>query len=1180
LQREGITYNNIDGNLFNGFKLNGLNYKNKIVAKEIQLKVDWSKLENRTLYIDNIVLDELYIDKDFLKYLIENSTTNGESNPFLPLNRVVINSADLTLKNIMYENYKINYASLKIRDLTTDIEKECNGSVDLIFESNITKSNLHSTIENNCTRVVGDIEINKRFLEPFIKKNNITLINNPKFTINGTKYRDKREIKYHIITNSLGIKKDRYQIKSQKLILDGNYYIGKEDIKIDFNSQLSGNMGDVKLKGNSKLNLRDFRQGFKFNINSDVKVNKKFIEPFIQDTNITLSDNPNLLITVSGNTEKINYHLTLNPLKLQKNIYIIDNHKSIIMGEYNLNSRDIYLNIDTTVKSNLVNMKLKGDSRFNLDKFDKSLYFNVKADLIPHRKFLNSTLLDKNISIKKISTINVNLKGNLNKSSFRINLKDIKAGKNNIYLALSRLNIIGNSNLLKGEVDFNLLSKFFSTLGSGTIQNNTRLNFNNPIDTLKYKGTIHIDMDPTYINKDLENKHITFIDSKINSNINGDIDRITATTNLNLNCLIDGLSSNIKLKTIPIEVNLKSNKVKGGLVINGNSPNMHFNIKSRFNGDYRDIRKIKTHTEINFKEFNRFGINLNPLLPLNLKLVNDKNGASFKIVSKRIKLNAKTSDYNKFTFNIKTGNLYLYKIIKLPQELYHKYIRLNLAGDFKLLKRYFNLNGYIYSNKKFKAKVKIKNSRVGLNGGINTAHLKLKMVGKIDKRNIKTTVHIDSIKEFQKEISKLYPINIMDIDGLIDTKFILKNKTLSAKIVSPKIKLNGFNIEGVFIGGNYADKIITITNLSLRTTGFKDQKFNRRIHLNRDGKIYLSDKRRDILIDMLPNLLIVAKGNRNKLNGRLILKKLPIAHPDYGSLFLNSNIYYKQRDEKRSITGTIYTKEMKLFYEAKFLDIDYDPDVIILTKKGKQMQKRLNNDSFLKNTYIDLKIKAPQTEYKTPDIDLIFDVNLNLNKEYGKPIALLGRVDDINGRFDQVPKRFYIKNSTIIFKGGKKINPLLDIYIEYELPQVLIKIAIGGYANRPKIEFTSEPPMPKKDIMSYLLLGVSTANLTSGEGSLGREAELFILNQAARDFAYDFDLDRLFIKDDGTGEGYIIEAGKKITKRDMVIIESFPIGNSYILEHDFSKNIKLRVGQHQKEHPSQSIDIYFRKRFK
>jgi autotransporter translocation and assembly factor TamB len=173
-----------------------------------------------------------------------------------------------------------------------------------------------------------------------------------------------------------------------------------------------------------------------------------------------------------------------------------------------------------------------------------------------------------------------------------------------------------------------------------------------------------------------------------------------------------------------------------------------------------------------------------------------------------------------------------------------------------------------------------------------------------------------------------------------------------------------------------------------------------------------------------------------------------------------------------------------------------------------------------------------------------------------------------------------VVNSTIVFKGEKRINPLLDIHVEYELPQVMIHITIGGDANHPKLEFTSEPPMPKKDIMSYLLLGVSTASLAEGEGSLSREAELFILNQAARDLAYELDLDRIFIKDDGTSEGFAIEAGKKISPKNMVIIESSKEGNSFILEHNINKNIKLRIGQHQKENPSQSIDIYFRKKFR
>ena len=88
------------------------------------------------------------------------------------------------------------------------------------------------------------------------------------------------------------------------------------------------------------------------------------------------------------------------------------------------------------------------------------------------------------------------------------------------------------------------------------------------------------------------------------------------------------------------------------------------------------------------------------------------------------------------------------------------------------------------------------------------------------------------------------------------------------------------------------------------------------------------------------------------------------------------------------------------------------------------------------------------------------------------------------------------------------------------------------------------------------------------------------MNQAARDFAYEVGLDRVLIKDDGTGEGYAVQIGKKIGNKSMAIIETSKEGNSFILEYDVNKNIKVELGQHQKVVPSQSIDLYFRKRFR
>ena len=1179
LEMQGIKYDTIEGTIFNGLTLKGLNYQDKIVAKKVKVKVEWSKLKDRVLYINNIAIDDLHINKEYLNHLFDtNDSSSSDTNSSLPFDRIVINRAKLTLKDIIYRDYKVNFLSLETKNLTTDMKKEYRGDVKLTLDSNISKLHLNGSLNNNFAEVKGDIEINRKFLQPFIETRGVTLLTNPKFTIDCSG--DKEKIKYHIITNSLGIKQDKYQIISKALILKGDYFVEKRDIKLNLDTKLSGNMGNFNLQGVGSANLDNLNKSLTFNIGSNINIDKAFLQSFIQDTNITILSNPNLNIKANGNMQNINYFITAKFIKLKQDRYKIKSRKLALNGDYNVEKKDIYLNIDTIIDTNLANVKLQGNSKLNLDDIDNTLKFNLNTDIQAHKNFLSYLLIDKNISISRVSSLNINLRGNLKKALFKINLKDLKATQNNIYLALSKLHIHGYSNILKGDTKFNLSSKLFSTAGDAVITNSTKLNLNNPTQTLTYKATAHIDAKANYINQYLKDENISVIDTpKINIDIlNGSLDEVIAKINLKLDFLKNTIPSKLTLKSKPIRLNLKNHHIKGALVLNNKSSNMGFNINSTFNGDYQNLKKLKTNTQIRVQTFNNFGVNLNPLTPINLKLINGEKGAFLKIDSKRVKLNVRSSDYDKFSFSIKTGNLYLYKIVQLPENLYHKYIKLDLNGNYTVSNRYFNLNGYIYSNKKFRSKIYAQNSKFGLNAHIDTAHLKLKAIGNIDKKDIKVDISIDAIKEFQKEINKIYPITIADIDGLIDMKLSLKNEKVSAQIISPKLKLNGFNIEDIDIDTKYENDLITISRLNLRTTGFKDKKLNKNIHLNRDGKIYLS-KKRDILIDMLPNILIVAKGTKDKLKGRVIVKQLPIGHPDYGSMFLNSNIYYKQIKDKKEITGYIYAKEMKLFYEPKFLDIDYDPDIIIITKNGKKIQQKLNDDSFLNNTYINLKVKAPRAEYRTPDIALSFDVNLNINKAYGKSIALLGRIEDINGRFDQVPKRFNIKNSTVIFKGGKKINPLLDIDVEYELPQVLIKIAIGGYANRPKIEFTSEPPMPKKDIMSYLLLGVSTANLSNGEGSLGREAELFILNQAARDFAYDFNLDKLFIKDDGTGEGYIIEAGKKITKRDTVIIESSTVGNSYILEHDFSKNIKLRVGQHQKEHPSQSIDIYFRKKF-
>ena len=770
------------------------------------------------------------------------------------------------------------------------------------------------------------------------------------------------------------------------------------------------------------------------------------------------------------------------------------------------------------------------------------------------------------------------VKGSLPKSIFEVNLKHLKAQREDIEAEIETLKLTGESNILVGDTHANIFTKFNSTAGEGHIEDHVTFNFNDFKNTLKYKAKIEIDASAPYLNKILKDKQVEVQGSpKVNLALNGDINQLTLQLDSQANIIKDKKFSKIDIKSSPIVLNLKEHTIDGKLKIINESDNLGLTSDISFSGDYTKPKSLKINSDMQIGKINAFGINLESLAPIDIKMKNSEEGAIFIISSKRLNLRVTTIDQDHFKFDIKTGKLYLYKMMTLPEALEHKFVKIEAKGEVTISTQQFKLDGDLYSNKKFHAKIDAKNDNSGLDGTLKSQYLTLLAKGDIKTKKIKATLSTSSLNKLQNELYALYEFEKIAIDGDIVVKATLDGEDIQSDISSQQLMFDGFNVETLELNALYSKELLTINKLSFNTTGFDDKKLNKEFYLNQKALIHLGE-RRDVLIDMHPNIMLKMRGDKEYMEGSFKITKLPLGHPNYGSMVLTTDIYYKQEGKKKSITGDIFLKKMKLFYEAKFLDADHDPDVIIITKQDKEKEK--SEDNFLENTFIGLNIHATEANYKTPDIDLLFDIEIEANKEFGEELALLGKVEEINGRFDQVPKRFKIVHSNIVFKGGKKINPLLDIYVEYELPQVLININIGGSATRPKIEFSSEPPMPKKDILSYLLLGVSTANFANGEGSVSREAELFIINQAARDLAYEAEFDRVFVKDDGTGEGYAIEIGKKVSPKNMIIIETSKEGNSLILEHDISKNIKLRVGHHQKENSSQSIDIFFRKRFR
>lgn len=1188
LAKQGIHYDKLEGGILTGFKLTNLNYKNQVKAKSMALKVDFDRLKERTLHVNYMHLEEAQINKDFLTQMIESNSSQekkSEGNSTLPFDKVEIEKLTLSLTNTTYEGYHINHAKITLNNVQTDMKNNHQGELKLLLDSNVSDVDLHAKMKDGKYEVVGDVKGERGFLNPMLKESNATLMRNPQFhlTANGTMHR----LNYQLETKVLDLQYQSYDAQTKALTIAGYYDIDSSDTKNRLTTEIEANVANLTMRGDTFVNLNDINNSLVFDINTQLNPKehllqeatiKAMIEAPLKAQKVEIVTLPQLVLWTKGNLKNLNFNLTLKKLKVrQEKIEVILNSLNL-KGESQPLVGGLKATLLSDFDSTLGHGKIESDAKLNYHDINNTLAFHLKTDFKSKQPMQTIVLAEQNLTIEALPSFWLVAQGDLKKLDFETNLNGLKVKQNAIALQLDHLALKGTTSPIQGETSINLNSAFDSTIAKGKILSDAKFNFNHLEESLTFDGKANLMAYDSYLNPLIKESNITLEGNTfVNVKAKGSLEALTLQANASTKLIKEKITSNLKLNTQAIKLNLKQQTVEGVLSINADAPNLALTMKSHFSGNYLKPKALKTDTQLNMSQFNAFGVNLTPFMPLATKLSSSSKGGFLKLSSDKLNLNVKSSDYEHIKFTIQSEKIFPSQLIELPEELNGKFVKLNLKGEATLSKQYFSLKGWIEANKQFKMNLVAKTDEQGLDVNLHAKHLHLTAKGDLNTKKLKAEVTIDSLTKVQKEFQSLYAFSSVAVDGAVKIKATLDGEKIGAKVSSKKLAFEQFAIEDLALKGDYDNTLLTINTLDFKTTGFENKKLNQHYYLNQQGVVNLGEKR-DVYLDIHPNILVKATGTSNALNAKVKVKSLALGHPDYGDTLLSCDIDYQQTGEKKKITGSIFLDKLKLHYESKFLDPSQDNDVIVLSKKEKLNQNK--KDSFLEDTAIDLSIYAGDANYKTRDIDLKFIVDVNANKSFGKPLGLLGKVKEINGRVEQAPKLFNVVDSTIVFKGEKEINPLLDIAVEYELPDILITINIHGNAKRPKLTFSSEPPLPKKDILSYLLLGVSTANLANGEGSLGREAQLFIMNQAARDLAYEVELDRVFIKDDGTGEGYAIQVGKKINDKTMFVIENSKEGNSFILEYEVNKNIKVEVGEHQKTVPSQSIDLYFRKRFR
>ncbi len=935
-----------------------------------------------------------------------------------------------------------------------------------------------------------------------------------------------------------------------------NLSLNVKNLKYDMNKKLScvlslkerGNVGSFYLL--SRVNLPQYR------FSMDGEIREDFINPFIKANKIFLKNNIPLYLKGEGDFNRVSAFLHIKPFKVKANDIEIISKKILCKGDFDIKKHFTKVALSSFMDSDIAKIDLNFKTSLNIDDLNNTLKANIISNIETKKKYIQDILKDSNITLIKPPKIFVTLKGDMRDLLFNVKSSDFKLKAQGINIWNDKLYIDGDLKALKGDFKGEFVSLVNSDVGVLDIKANADGNIKDLNNTLKFDSKAMLFAKQ----KRIKNKNISLNilkNSILKLNLAGDMKEVKGGLLSNINLKINGKRLKAEIEKTKfyyslLKNDLKANskfkiggdfaKAKGNVKVFANLKDLNSTLNQRADIEILKLMKIKD-------------INLVSILPLKISSFGKLSKIRAKVSSPKFSIIANSYDLNRFDYKLKTKDLNISKIYTpLSDEIL---VKAKSHGFYVLSKKY--------------AKIETKIDKFILN-----------------KEKFHTNSFLFKMKE--KDFS-LNNFKIYGKDFWVSLNGKKRRKDIKLTLFSPGISFKEGKIKDIKLDisgkGDEKEGVLKIKKAEFELKDFKSKEMNKKVSLKRDGLVEWKGEDAKIDIDFGDLLKFYAIKRGDNIDEKIKIKKLYLSYEDFGHTTITSNISISQKKKKVKVLGGINFYDTLITYTPKFLSISEDKDIVIITKKDKTKRPKKENKNFLKNVAIDFFIKSKdEMIYKNDDAEISFKPDLKIEKEFNKPLKLLGKIKVIEGYYDLADKRFLIQKGAIAFRGQKQINPLLDLHIKYdEIEDVLIFIDIRGDAKKPRLVFRSKPPMPKKDILSYLSFGMSTRELKAAGSNAKGAAEKIFSKAVSKDLAKALNLDRLSLSRNKEGS-FDVKAGKKLNKKTIIYYQNKRMQSSFIYERKLSDRWRVdisggqEIGKNGVGTAGAGIDFYYEKSFK
>lgn len=289
------------------------------------------------------------------------------------------------------------------------------------------------------------------------------------------------------------------------------------------------------------------------------------------------------------------------------------------------------------------------------------------------------------------------------------------------------------------------------------------------------------------------------------------------------------------------------------------------------------------------------------------------------------------------------------------------------------------------------------------------------------------------------------------------------------------------------------------------------------------------------------------------------------SNPDDVTANLDGKIDIKGQGFKAFIDGNITARNVKAIVPEK--PVKYIEHIEFVDDRSMQLEEFVftgkgPTDYFIEYIAMDINVDIPTNSWiKGSGASIEVEGKINVKKNYGEMYIVTGSIEVVRGDYHFMGKLFNIEGGTVAFRGKEVVNPFLDVRALYEVSSVQVYINITGTAEKPKIQLSSDPPLDENEIVSYLVFGTSTENLSTDDRLAFQERAGEVLGTMAvgelrEMLGEEFAIDVITIKGGETGfRDTHVEVGKYITKDLYVGYERFSYERFYYERYFFSPGL-------------------------